>query len=73
MAGVRAPDTPLATGAEFGENVASARFPGELPGGRGRALNALVENERVGERAELGSRLLHRDRAGRARLPCGNT
>ena len=52
--------TPLATGAELGENVASARFPGELPAGAGGA-DALVENERLGKRAELGSRLLHRD------------
>src|SRR5271167_94875 len=50
----------LATGAELGEHVAGARCPGELAAGAG-GTDALVENERVGKRAELGSRLLHRD------------
>lgn len=54
------PRLRLSIGAELGENVAIAWFPGQLPAGAGGA-DALVENERVGKRAELGSRLLHRD------------
>ena len=56
----RGTEAALATGAELGENVARARFPGELAAGAG-GTEALVESERVGKRAELGSRLLHRD------------
>src|ERR1700682_6200002 len=61
-------DTAVATGGGLGENVAWARCPGELAAGAG-GTEALVESERVGKRAELGSRLLPCGLARRAPLP----
>jgi hypothetical protein len=50
----------LAVGGELGQNVALGWCPAEDPVGV-RGGEALVESERVGERAEFVSRLLHRD------------
>jgi hypothetical protein len=63
--------TLLAIGSEFGQNLARGWCPSEVSAGVGGA-DALVEGERVGERAELVSRLCHRDRACGTGMPGGD-
>jgi hypothetical protein len=61
----------LAVGGELGQNFARGWCPAEEPVGVGGG-EALVESERVCERAEFVSSLLHRDRAGGTGPPGGD-